>query len=56
MEEYCVSKLEVKILSEEHPLEEDTVFLRTNEEFLVWVLPEVSSTRAKMVENMPQLE
>ena len=53
-EEYrdIISKLDFAILSEEQASKEDTILLWTTKEFLVWPLPEVSSIRAKMVENM----
>ena len=48
-EEYrgIVSKLEATILSEEQASEEDTTLLKTTEEFLMRMLPEVSSMLRK---------
>ena len=43
-------------MSKEQASYEDTALLKTNDEFLEWVLPEVKSTRIKMIEIMPQLE
>ena len=48
-----VSKFEATILSQELASEEDTTLLRTTEEFMAQMLPEVSSILTKMVENIP---